>query len=311
MENLGVYDDIRTLRFERRLPVDAGALWPYLAAPETMAAWRSRCEFEPRVGGAAVIAGTVDAKPQNGLVTAWSPGERLAFTVPGLTDAAEDRHQISYALAKDGEGTVLTLTHGLPRGWMGGWTGGEWHAGLDALALALAGADAQAVAAARAPSKELVAAYDNAFLDARAKQPGEHMRDFFAVTPFNAKLGLELVEVSRDRLVGRLASKRGLTLPGGHRMHGGAAAAAIDAVAAYHAAMAAEARVAETGKGERGLGFNTATTGLCVDYLRPLRAESYSVTTSLLHAGAKLIRIRAEMADDEGPVAVATATFTC
>jgi acyl-coenzyme A thioesterase PaaI-like protein/uncharacterized protein YndB with AHSA1/START domain len=311
MEDLGVYDNIRTLRFERRLPVGADALWPYLAEPEAMAVWRSRCEFEPRVGGAAVIAGTVDGKPVHGSVTAWSPGERLAFSVPGLTDATEDRHEISYALAKDGEGTALTLTHGLPRGWMGGWTGGEWHAGLDALALALSGADAEALAVARKPTEALVAAYNNAFFDARAKQPGEHMRDFFAVTPFHATLGLELVEISRDRLVGRLASKSGLTLPGGHRMHGGAAAAAIDAVAAYHAAMTAEARVTETGQGERGRGFNTATTGLTVDYLRPLRAESYSVTTSLLHASGHLIRIRAEMADDDGPVAAATATFTC
>ncbi|HLI66224.1 MAG TPA: SRPBCC domain-containing protein [Caulobacteraceae bacterium] len=306
MENLGAFEDIRNLRFERRLPVGAEALWPYLADAERTAVWRSRCELQPRVGGDVLVEGAV---PAHGSVTAWSPGERLAFAVPGFPDPEEDRQEIAYTLAPDGGATTLTVTHRLPRGWVGGWLAGEWHASLDALTLAVDGGDVEAIEAARKPSEALVKAYDGAFHDARARQPLRHMKDIFAVTPFHAALGLELVEISRDKLVGRLPAKRGLTLPGG-RMHGGAVAAAIDAIAGYHGAMAAEQRATETG-GERGRGFSIATTGLTVDYLRSLRAESYSITTTLLHAGANLIRIRAEMVDDDGPVAVATATFTC
>lgn len=308
MDNLGVFEDIRTLKFERRLPCAAEAIWPYLTDADRTAMWRSRCEIEPRVGGAAAL-GVGDSHPAEGSVTAWSPGERLAFAVPGFPDPEEDRQEITYTLARDAAGTALTVTHRLPRGWVGGWLAGEWHANLDALTLALGGADSAALAAARKPSDALMRAYDGAFHDARARQPLRHMKDIFAVTPFHATLGLELTEIARDKLVARLPAKRGLTLPGG-RMHGGAAAAAIDAIAGYHGAMAAEQRATATG-GERGRGFNIATTGLTVDYLKPLRAESYAITTTLLHAGANLIRIRAEMADDEGPVAVATATFTC
>jgi acyl-coenzyme A thioesterase PaaI-like protein/uncharacterized protein YndB with AHSA1/START domain len=309
MDNLGCFEDIRNLRFERSLPVGADALWPYLAEAERTAVWRSRCELEPRVGGAATLR-PEGHQPVRGSVSAWSPNERLTFAIPGFPDPDEDRQEVSYALAADGgDATTLTVTHRLPRGWVGGWLAGEWHANLDALALALDGGDAAAIEAARKPSEALVKAYDSAFHDARAKQPLRHMKDIFAVTPFHATLGLELVEIARDKLVGRLGAKRGLTLPGG-RMHGGAVAGAIDAIAGYHGAMAAEQR-AEKGQGERGRGFAIATTGLTVDYLRPLRAESYRITTTLLHAGASLIRIRAEMADDDGPVAAATATFTC
>jgi acyl-coenzyme A thioesterase PaaI-like protein/uncharacterized protein YndB with AHSA1/START domain len=309
MDNPGAFEDIRNLRFERRLPVGADALWPYLADAEQTAVWRSRCELEPCVGGSATLLPEGHA-PVQGSVTAWSPNERLAFAIPGFPDPDEDRQEISYTLAPDGDATMLTVRHRLPRGWVGGWLAGEWHANLDALTIALDGQQPAAIEAARQPSEALVKAYDSAFHDARAKQPLRHMKDIFAVTPFHATLGLELVEIARDKLVGLLPAKRVLTLPGG-RMHGGAAAAAIDAIAGYHGAMAAEQRVTETGKGERGRGFAIATTGLTVDYLRPLRAESYSITTTLLHAGASLIRIRAEMADDEGPVAAATATFTC
>jgi acyl-coenzyme A thioesterase PaaI-like protein/uncharacterized protein YndB with AHSA1/START domain len=308
MDNLGAFEDIRNLRFERRLPVGADALWPYLADAERTAVWRSRCEFEPRIGGAATLRPEGHAAVE-GSVTAWSPSERLTFAIPGFPDPDEDRQEIAYALAPDGDGTALTVTHRLPRGWVGGWLASEWHASLDALTLALDGGDAAAIAAARKPGEALVKAYEGAFHDARAKQPLRHMKDIFAVTPFHATLGLELVEIARDKLVGRLVAKRALTLPGG-RLHGGAVAGAIDAIAGYHAAMAAEQRATETG-GERGRGFAIATTGLTVDYLGPLRAESYSITTTLLHAGASLIRIRAEMADVDGPVAAATATFTC
>ena len=141
------------------------------------------------------------------------------------------------------------------------------------------------------------------------REPGSFMRELFAGTPFNNHLGLELGDVSPERLVVRFTKRAELTLPGG-TLHGGALAAAIDVAGAYHAGVAIHQRMSREG-GDANRSHGVRTISLNVDYLKALTAETYTTTTSILHTGASIVRVRAECVDDRGDlVAVASLNFS-
>jgi uncharacterized protein (TIGR00369 family) len=140
------------------------------------------------------------------------------------------------------------------------------------------------------------------------REPGSFMRELFSATPFNNHLGLELGDVSAERLVVRFTKRTELTLPGG-TLHGGALAAAIDVAGAYHAGVAIHQRAAREGA-DTSRSTGVRTVSLNVDFLKPLTAESYTATTTVLHAGASIVRVRAECVDDRGDlVGVASLNF--
>jgi uncharacterized protein (TIGR00369 family) len=141
------------------------------------------------------------------------------------------------------------------------------------------------------------------------REPGSVMRELFSATPFNNHLGLELGEVSVERLVVRFTKRTELTLPGG-TLHGGALAAALDVAGAYHAGVAIHQRVGrESGDTSRSTGVRTVS--LNVDFLKPLTAESYTATTTILHTGSSIVRVRAECVDDRGElVGIASLNFS-
>jgi len=138
------------------------------------------------------------------------------------------------------------------------------------------------------------------------QEPGPFMRKLFDMTPFNTHLGLELGDFSLERLVVRFAKRTELTLPGG-TLHGGALAAAIDVAGAYHAGIAIHQRMSrEGGDADRSTGVRTIS--LNVDFLKALTAETYTATTTILHTGANIVRVRAECVDDRDDL-VATASL--
>ena len=143
----------------------------------------------------------------------------------------------------------------------------------------------------------------------RTRAPGSFMRELFAMTPFNNHLGLELGDASLERLVVRFTKRTELTLPGG-TLHGGALAAAIDVAGAYHAGVAIHQRMSREG-GDTDRSHGVRTISLNVEYLKALTAETYTATTSILHTGASIVRLRAECVDDRGDlVAVASLNFS-
>jgi len=308
MENLGVFTDTRTLRLQRRLPAPAAEVWRYLVEPERTALWRWRSEIEPRVGGAVTMRpgdGAPEHGPTSGVVTAWAPEQRFAYAWPAhATKVAKD--EVSFELAPAGAATDLALTHALSP--FASWMVADWHAGLDALVAALSGADAASVAAARAPSPELGEAYAEAHRQARATRPGVYMQDLFHGTPFHAHLGLEMTEVTADRVSVRVRKTGDLTLVGGS-LHGGVVAAAVDALGAFHAGMAGQRRLAKEGDKSDARPFSLRTIGLNLDYLKPLRGETFTATTTVLDVGAHVIRVRGDVVSDQG-VTVATGTVS-
>jgi len=137
-------------------------------------------------------------------------------------------------------------------------------------------------------------------------EPGVFLRQLFEGSPFHQHMGFELIDVSKERLSVRVRSKPELR-SGRNSLHGGAVAAVVDTIGAFHAGVAARNHPSNAA-GERT--FRVATVDLHVDYLRPLVGESFLATTSVLHAGASLVRVRAEITnDDNGVVAVASANY--
>jgi uncharacterized protein (TIGR00369 family) len=118
--------------------------------------------------------------------------------------------------------------------------------------------------------------------DTLTREPGAFMRELFALTPFNIHLGLELGDFSLERLMVRFTKRTELTLPGG-TLHGGALAAAIDVAGAYHAGVAIHQRMSREG-GDANRSHGVRTISLNVDFLKALTAETYTATTTILHA---------------------------
>jgi uncharacterized protein (TIGR00369 family) len=138
------------------------------------------------------------------------------------------------------------------------------------------------------------------------REPGAAMRELFRLTPFNTHLGLELGDFSLERLVVRFTKRTELTLPGG-TLHGGALAAAIDVAGAYHAGVAIHQRMSREG-GDANRSTGVRTISLNVDFLKALTGAAYTATTTILHVGSSIVRVRAECIDDRGEL-VATASL--
>lgn len=144
------------VRLERDLAASVDRVWAHLADPVPRATWLAGGTIEPRVGGRVALAfrhaeitGPDDPPPAayramhdeghvaRGVVTAWAPPQRLAFT---WVDGAESS-EVAFALDAVGDATRLRLTHRRldTRGAVVSVAAG-WDAHLHTLAAALSGA---------------------------------------------------------------------------------------------------------------------------------------------------------------------------
>ena len=115
-------------------------------------------------------------------------------------------------------------------------------------------------------------------------------------TPYLKLLGIELVEISREKAVMQLPMAEKLRQPHG-LLHGGATASLIDTAMAF-------AVVAHLADGEKA-----STVDLNVHYLRPVVSGIIVCTAQVLKAGKRLLTVSADVVNDEGKV-VATALST-
>lgn len=119
-----------------------------------------------------------------------------------------------------------------------------------------------------------------------------------ARTPFLKLLGIELIEISREKAVMRLPMQEKLRQPHG-LLHGGATASLIDTAMAF----AVVAHLAENEK--------ASTVDLTVHYLRPVFDETSICTAKVLKAGKRLLTVSADVVDEQGKlIAAAISTYT-
>ena len=119
-----------------------------------------------------------------------------------------------------------------------------------------------------------------------------------ANTPFLQLLGIELVEISREKVVMSLEMQEKLQQPY-KLLHGGATASLIDTTMAF-------AVVTAIGTEEKA-----TTVDLTVQYLRPVTEGKVFCTAKVVRAGKRLIFLSAEVANEQGKLtATALSTYT-
>ncbi len=117
---------------------------------------------------------------------------------------------------------------------------------------------------------------------------------FHSTMPFAERLGIEALEVGKERVRSRLAWDETLcTLGGG--LHGGALMSLADATGAVCAFL----NLPEGGQG-------TTTVESKTNFLRAIRSGYATATSTALHAGRSFIIVETEIRDDAGKLAAKT-----
>lgn len=127
------------VRFVRALPAPPEKAWALLTETARLPEWFGDGSIEPREGGAVTLMGG----HMRGVVTGWRPQRFLAYTwnvfAPGETESQWPVSYLEFALAPDGDGTRLTLTHRPIPQAMQPQTMMGWHTMLDLVEAAARG----------------------------------------------------------------------------------------------------------------------------------------------------------------------------
>ncbi|WP_158046393.1 SRPBCC family protein [Skermanella pratensis] len=154
-DGMGTVVEPGAIRFERLLPGPIERVWAYLTESEKRGQWLASGEMEPRAGSAfSLHFDNSGLSPQRvptperfrrydtGIttsheVTRCEPPHVLAFTWGGGT---EEPSEVTFELAREGEGVRLVLTHRrLPDAPSLTNVGAGWHSHLAILADKLSG----------------------------------------------------------------------------------------------------------------------------------------------------------------------------
>jgi uncharacterized protein (TIGR00369 family) len=119
---------------------------------------------------------------------------------------------------------------------------------------------------------------------------------------FNSVLGLKIVELRPERVVGRIAMRPELV---GHysfnRLHGGVVSAGLDAMGGLAVMAAIGARHMDELPAQRLQRFGKlGTIDLRIDYLRPAIGESFELRAEVLRLGSRVASTRMEFLGADG-----------
>ncbi len=135
---------------------------------------------------------------------------------------------------------------------------------------------------------------------------------FFERIPFNRLLGIELDELSTERVTMHLPMKPELIgnfVQG--ILHGGVISTLLDVCGGAMALIGAFDKHQHLSSQERMTRLSKlGTIDLRVDYLRPGRGQRFTATAVLLRSGNKVAVVRSELHSEDGTlVAVGTGTY--
>ncbi len=119
---------------------------------------------------------------------------------------------------------------------------------------------------------------------------------------FNRVLGLQITQISPERVTARIAMKPELIGHYGHqRIHGGVISAGLDAMGGLAVMAAIGARHMDEVPMQRLQRFaKLGTIDLRVDYLRPGIGEAFELRAEVLRLGSRVASTRMEFLDSEG-----------
>ena len=137
---------------------------------------------------------------------------------------------------------------------------------------------------------------------------------FFQRIPFNQMLGIELDELSTQRVTMHLPMKPELIGNFVHGiLHGGVISSLLDVAGGAMALIGAFDKHQHLSSAERMTRLSKlGTIDLRIDYLHPGRGQRFTATAVLLRSGNKVAVVRSELHSDDGTlVAVGTGTYRC
>lgn len=146
-----------------------------------------------------------------------------------------------------------------------------------------------------------------------SEQLAEHVTQLFSQhMPFNQLLGLQIHQLSQDKVEIRLPWSDKLTgNPMQKILHGGVTASILDTVGGLTAILQAvkEAGDMSMDDFQRQLS-NVGTIDMRVDYLRPGRGEEFIATAEVIRKGKKVAVCRMELHNQDGVhIAFGTGTY--
>lgn len=142
----------------------------------------------------------------------------------------------------------------------------------------------------------------------------EALRHLFDQIPFNRFVGIQVTELTLERIQMQLPMKPELI---GNRfqgiLHGGVIATILDVAGGAMALISVFERHLQLPASERMARLaRLGTIDLRVDYLRPGRGQLFTASASLLRSGNKVAVVRSELRnEDDMLVAVGTGTYLC
>jgi uncharacterized protein YndB with AHSA1/START domain len=111
MEEAGQFATVKCVRFERVLPGPIERVWQHLTETALLPGWFGNGVIEHRAGGKVSLK---DGQIR-GIVTQWSPPQRLAYTwnvfLPGEGTSRYPESYLMIDLQPRGHDVLLTLTH--------------------------------------------------------------------------------------------------------------------------------------------------------------------------------------------------------
>jgi uncharacterized protein (TIGR00369 family) len=140
------------------------------------------------------------------------------------------------------------------------------------------------------------------------------LHGFFERIPFNKMLGIELGEMSAQKVLMYLPMKPELIGNFVHGiLHGGVISSLLDVAGGAMALIGAFERHKHLSAHERMDKLSKlGTIDLRIDYLRPGRGQRFTAHAVLLRSGNKVAVVRTELHADDGTlVAVGTGTYLC
>jgi len=140
------------------------------------------------------------------------------------------------------------------------------------------------------------------------------VRDLFERIPFNNALGIELDELSVEKVVMHLSMKDELVGNFVHGiLHGGVIASLLDVAGGAMAMASAMHRHRHLPEAERAAQLaRLGTIDLRIDYLSPGRGQRFTATATPLRSGNKVAVVRSELHNDKGIlVAVGIGAYLC
>ena len=101
-------DGRKILQFVRHIDRPVEKVWGALTIPERVEDWLGKAEIEPRIGGSYNIVFGDDASTATGVILAFDPPKKLAFTWGGRPDPQQPG--VVFELEPEDSACRLTLT---------------------------------------------------------------------------------------------------------------------------------------------------------------------------------------------------------